>query len=148
MGEFVYLEVADGIGTIRLNRPKVNALNDQVTAELAEAARGAAASEDVRAVIVYGGEKVFAGGADIEVMAETGYAEMALRSARLQAGSPVIAGQISGAMSAQLAAVLLVRLLTDLGEAEPRDRGQGCDVAGADRGPHGADAGFGGGAAQ
>ena len=34
MGEFVYLEVADGIGTIRLNRPKVNALNDQVTAEL------------------------------------------------------------------------------------------------------------------
>ena len=33
MGEFVYLEVADGIGTIRLNRPKVNALNDQVTAE-------------------------------------------------------------------------------------------------------------------
>ena len=84
MGEFVYLEVADGIGTIRLNRPKVNALNDQVTAELAEAARGAAASEDVRAVIVYGGVKVFAGGADIAVMAEAGYAEMALRSGRLQ----------------------------------------------------------------
>ena len=83
MGEFVYLEVADGIGTIRLNRPKVNALNDQVTAELAEAARGAAASADVRAVIVYGGEKVFAGGADIAVMAEAGYDEMALRSGRL-----------------------------------------------------------------
>ena len=91
MGEFVYLEVADGIGTIRLNRPKVNALNDQVTAELAEAARGAAASEDVRAVIVYGGEKVFAGGADIEVMAETGYAEMALRSGRLQEAMGLVA---------------------------------------------------------
>ena len=38
MGEFVRLEVADGIGTIRLDRPPVNALNDQVTAELAEAA--------------------------------------------------------------------------------------------------------------
>ena len=99
MGEFVYLEVADGIGIIRLNRPKVNALNDQVTAELAEAARGAAAAEDVRAVIVYGGEKVFCGGADIEVMAEAGYAEMALRSGRLQEavglvaaiGKPVVA---------------------------------------------------------
>ena len=47
MGEFVNLETDDGIGTIRLNRPKVNALNDQVTAELAEAARGAAASAAV-----------------------------------------------------------------------------------------------------
>src|SRR6516162_8715082 len=91
MGEFVYLEVADGIGTIRLNRPKVNALNDQVTAELAEAARGAAASEDVRAVIIYGGEKVFAGGADIAVMAEAGYAEMALRSGRLQEAMGLVA---------------------------------------------------------
>ncbi len=91
MGEFVYMEVADGIGTIRLNRPKVNALNDQVTAELAEAARGAAASEDIRAVIVYGGEKVFAGGADIAVMAEAGYAEMALRSGRLQEAVGLVA---------------------------------------------------------
>jgi len=91
MGEFVYLEVADGIGIIRLNRPKVNALNDQVTAELAEAARGAAAAEDVRAVIVYGGEKVFCGGADIEVMAEAGYAEMALRSGRLQEAMGLVA---------------------------------------------------------
>jgi hypothetical protein len=61
-----------------------------------------------------------------------------------------MAGQISGRcprgdFEDELAAVLLVPLLTDLGEAEPRDRGQGCDVAGADRGPHGADAGFGGG---
>ena len=91
MGEFVYLEVADGIGTIRLNRPKVNALNDQVTAELAEAARGAAASEDVRAVIIYGGEKVFAGGADIAVMAEAGYDEMALRSGRLHEAMTAVA---------------------------------------------------------
>ena len=91
MGEFVNLETADGIGTIRLNRPPVNALNDQVTAELAAAAREAAASEEVRAVIIYGGEKVFAGGADIKVMAEAGYAEMALRSARLQEAMALIA---------------------------------------------------------
>jgi len=91
MGEFVNLETADGIGTIRLNRPPVNALNDQVTAELAAAARAAAESDEVRAVIVYGGEKVFAGGADITVMAEAGYAEMTVRSARLQEAMALIA---------------------------------------------------------
>jgi enoyl-CoA hydratase/carnithine racemase len=91
MGEFVRLEVADGIGTIRLDRPKVNALNDQVTAELAEAARAAAADE-IRAVVIYGGERVFAGGADIGVMAEAGYAEMAARSKRLQGTMDLIAG--------------------------------------------------------
>jgi enoyl-CoA hydratase/carnithine racemase len=92
MGEFVNLETDGGIGTIRLNRPKVNALNDQVTAELAAAAREAAASDEVRAVIVYGGEKVFCGGADIEVMAEAGFAEMALRSGRLQEATGLVAG--------------------------------------------------------
>jgi len=91
MGEFVTLETKGGIGTIRLNRPKVNALNDQVTAELAATARQAAASDEVRAVILYGGEKVFCGGADIEVMAEAGYGEMALRSGRLQEAMALIA---------------------------------------------------------
>jgi enoyl-CoA hydratase/carnithine racemase len=91
MAEFVRLEVADGLGTIRLDRPKVNALNDQLTAELAEAARAAAADE-VRAVVIYGGERVFAGGADIGVMAEAGYAEMAARSKRLQGAMDLVAG--------------------------------------------------------
>jgi enoyl-CoA hydratase/carnithine racemase len=90
MGDFVNLEVADGIGTIRLNRPPVNALNDQVTAELTEAAR-AAAMDEVRAVVIYGGEKVFAGGADITVMAEAGYAEMISRSGRLQGAMNLVA---------------------------------------------------------
>jgi enoyl-CoA hydratase len=115
MAEFVTLETTDGIGTIRLNRPPVNALNDQVTDELADAARAAAADE-VRAVIIYGGEKVFAGGADITVMAEAGYAEMAARGARLQAsvnllaalGKPVVAAitgyALGGGMEVALAA--------------------------------------------
>ena len=92
MGEFVRLEVADGIGTIRLDRPPVNALNDQVVAELAAAAAAAADSEQVRAVVIYGGAKVFAGGADIKVMAEAGYAEMASRSGRLQSAMDLVAG--------------------------------------------------------
>ena len=92
MGEFVTLEVADGIGTIRLNRPPVNALNDQLTGELGDAARAADSSDEVRAVIIYGGEKVFAGGADIKVMAEASYAEMATRSGRLQETMGLVAG--------------------------------------------------------
>jgi enoyl-CoA hydratase len=99
MGEFVRLEVADGIGTIRLDRPKVNALNDQLTAELAAAASEAENTEEVQAVILYGGEKVFAGGADVAEMAEADYAAMAAWSGRLQAalsrvasiGKPVVA---------------------------------------------------------
>jgi enoyl-CoA hydratase/carnithine racemase len=91
MGEFVRLEVADAIGTIRLDRPPVNAMNDQLTGELADAA-SAAADPEIRAVIIYGGEKVFAAGADIGNMAEAGYAEMALRSGRLQAAMGLIAG--------------------------------------------------------
>src|SRR5580658_6048421 len=92
MGEFVRLEVADGIGTIRLDRPPVNAMNDQLTSELADAARAAADAGQVRAVIIYGGERAFAAGADIGVMAEAGYAEMAQRSERLQAAMGLIAG--------------------------------------------------------
>ncbi|GAA0899538.1 enoyl-CoA hydratase/isomerase family protein [Virgisporangium aurantiacum] len=83
MGEFVRLEVAEGIGTIRLDRPKMNALNRQVQEELREAAIAASAADDVRAVIVYGGERVFAAGADIKEMAGLGYAEMAGRASAL-----------------------------------------------------------------
>ena len=92
MGEFVTLEVSDGIGTILLNRPPVNALNDQLTGELADAAREASESDEIRAVIIYGGEKVFAGGADIKQMVEASYPEMAVRSGRLQATMNLIAG--------------------------------------------------------
>jgi enoyl-CoA hydratase/carnithine racemase len=92
MGEFVRLEVADGIGTIRLDRPPVNALNDQLTGELADVARAAARSDEVRAVIIYGGQKVFAAGADIKDMAEASYAAMVTRSGGLQEAMGLIAG--------------------------------------------------------
>ncbi|MEV5715871.1 enoyl-CoA hydratase-related protein [Amycolatopsis mediterranei] len=83
MGEFVSLEVKDGVGTIRLDRPPVNALNAQVTAELAELAKEVSERDDVRAVILYGGEKTFAGGADIKEMATRTYPEIAKFGATL-----------------------------------------------------------------
>ena len=84
MGELVRVEVADHIATIRLDRPKMNAINAQLQAEIAAAAEEVAADASVSAVILYGGERVFAAGADIREMAELGYAEMAGRAKRLQ----------------------------------------------------------------
>jgi len=51
MAEFVRLEVTEGIGTIRLDRPPVNALNDQLTAELTVAAAEAGNDTGIRAVL-------------------------------------------------------------------------------------------------
>jgi enoyl-CoA hydratase/carnithine racemase len=89
--ELVRLEVADGIATIRLDRPPVNALNDQLTSELAAAAGSAATTDEIRAVILYGGEKAFAGGADIKQMAEASYPAAAAWSRRLHASLSLVA---------------------------------------------------------
>ncbi|SNR35062.1 enoyl-CoA hydratase [Haloechinothrix alba] len=84
MGEFVRLEVEAGVGTIRLERPPVNALNQQIQQELAAVAQQAGDREDVRAVVIYGGEKTFAGGADIKEMAARSYVEMTSFGTALQ----------------------------------------------------------------
>ncbi|MGA9874081.1 MAG: enoyl-CoA hydratase-related protein [Rhodococcus sp. (in: high G+C Gram-positive bacteria)] len=84
MAEFVTLEVSDGIGTIRLDRPPMNALNRQVQEEIRAAARAATVDSSVKAVVVYGGEKVFAAGADIKEMAELSPVQMADIAGELQ----------------------------------------------------------------
>ena len=84
MGEFVRLEVEGAVGTIRLDRPKMNALNAQVQEEVREAALEAERRDDVRAVVLYGGERVFAAGADIKEMSTASYADMVTRAGRLQ----------------------------------------------------------------
>ncbi len=84
MGEFVRLEVQDAVGTIRLDRPKMNALNAQVQEEIREAAQAATERADVRAVVLYGGERVFAAGADIKEMKDMSYVDMLARSGILQ----------------------------------------------------------------
>ncbi|MEU6204859.1 enoyl-CoA hydratase/isomerase family protein [Micromonospora musae] len=91
MSEFVRLEIKDGIGTIRLDRPPMNALNKQVQEELRAAATEASADPEVHAVIVYGGEKVFAAGADIKEMADMSYVDMAARAADLSSALGVFA---------------------------------------------------------
>jgi enoyl-CoA hydratase/carnithine racemase len=83
MSEFVTLTVDGGVGTIRLDRPKMNALNAQVQEEIRAAAKDATDRNDVRAVVLWGGPKVFAAGADIKEMADESYAAMVDRSGAL-----------------------------------------------------------------
>jgi enoyl-CoA hydratase/carnithine racemase len=87
----VRLEVENAIGTIRLDRPPMNALNAEVQDGLHAAAGEATERKDVRAVVVYGGEKVFAAGADIKEMATWSYTDMVDRSRALQAAFTAVA---------------------------------------------------------
>ena len=86
MTEFVRLEVDGGIGVVRLDRPPMNAISRQVQEELVATAAEAANRADVRAVVVYGGEKVLAAGADVKEMATMEYADMAAVARRVSAG--------------------------------------------------------------
>jgi enoyl-CoA hydratase/carnithine racemase len=92
MGEFVRVERDEAIATIRLDRPPMNALNTQVQDEIAAAAAEVDADPAVRAVVLFGGEKVFAAGADIKEMAEATFAQVAVDSRRLQAAFSTVAG--------------------------------------------------------
>lgn len=91
MGEFVRVETNGGIGTIRLARPPMNALNTQVQEELRAAAAEVSADPAVRAVVVYGGERVFAAGADIKEMADMSYVDMAQRAADISSAIGAVA---------------------------------------------------------
>jgi enoyl-CoA hydratase/carnithine racemase len=91
VSEFVQFEVQDGVGTIRLDRPPMNALSAQVQQEIRGAAHEATTRADVRAVVVHGGPKVFAAGADVKEMAAWSYQEMVDRSAALQASFTSVA---------------------------------------------------------
>ena len=71
MGEFVNIDVTEGgVATIRLDRPKVNALNRRMVLEIDAAVHEAHADDGVRSVVVWGGDRVFAAGADIKEMAD------------------------------------------------------------------------------
>ena len=87
----VRADIDGPIATIRLDRPPMNALNRRVQEELATAAAEVGGNPEVRAVVVYGGPKVFAAGADIKEMAEAGYVRMAADTRRLQASLTAIA---------------------------------------------------------
>ena len=91
MGELVRLEVEDGVATIRLDRPRMNALDVAMQEGIRSAALEATERDDVRAVVLWGGERVFAAGADIKEMAAMSYADMVKRSGGLQSAFSAVA---------------------------------------------------------
>ncbi len=75
MGEHVTLEV-DGdrrVGTIRVDNPPMNALSRRIWLDIAAAVDEAAEREDVGALVVWGGPKVFAAGADVKEFPDRDY---------------------------------------------------------------------------
>ncbi|MFF7142868.1 enoyl-CoA hydratase/isomerase family protein [Streptomyces nodosus] len=96
----VHLEVSEGVGVVRLDRPPMNALDVATQDRIKELAEEITRREDVRAVVIHGGEKVFAAGADIKEMQGMDHAAMVARSRALQESftavaripKPVVAG--------------------------------------------------------
>src|SRR5262249_42184015 len=63
----VHVREDGGIATITLNRPdKLNAISTQLSVELAESIRRAAADSTVRAVVITGAGRAFCAGGDID----------------------------------------------------------------------------------
>ena len=91
MADFVSVQSSGGLATIRLDRPPVNALSIALQGELRDAAEQVSADPEIRAVVIYGGEKVFAAGADVKEMAARNYGEMAAISRRLHASFRAVA---------------------------------------------------------
>ncbi|AKU17467.1 enoyl-CoA hydratase/isomerase family protein [Luteipulveratus mongoliensis] len=83
-GEHVSTTVEDGIGTIRIDKPKMNPLDASIQDALGEAARELGRDDQVAAVIVWGGDKVFAAGADIKEMLDMSYPDIVKRARLLQ----------------------------------------------------------------
>jgi len=85
VGELVRLETSDdGVATLRLDRPKVNALNAEVARQIGDAVDQVELDDSIGALVVWGGERVFAAGADINEMSELDAVTMSRYIGRFQ----------------------------------------------------------------
>jgi cyclohex-1-ene-1-carboxyl-CoA hydratase len=75
--DLVLVERSGRVGVITLNRPRqFNALNDGLMDALGEALLELDGNEDIGAIVVSGGAKAFAAGADIAAMADWSYMDV------------------------------------------------------------------------
>jgi enoyl-CoA hydratase/carnithine racemase len=80
MNEIIASRPETGVAILRINRPDVrNALNKDVRQQLAEHFTAIAQDPEIRCVILTGGDKFFAAGADLRDIAEATAIEMHLR---------------------------------------------------------------------
>jgi len=66
--ETIIYETKGPVALIRLNRPKLNALNSQIARELGQALHAADGDPSIGCIVLTGNEKAFAAGADIKEM--------------------------------------------------------------------------------
>jgi len=78
MTDLVRLERDGAVGIIRLDRPPVNAINAVIHRELLEVAGQVAGDPEIRAVLLYGGDRAFAAGADIKELLDRTPGEIAV----------------------------------------------------------------------
>ena len=82
--ELVKVDIVDGVATMTLNRPPLNALNAELGLQIGLCADELAMDDEVRAVVLTGGDKHFAAGADIKMMVEMNAVVIAKFVGRLQ----------------------------------------------------------------
>lgn len=106
---FVITELQQGVLTIRLNRPKANAFNQEMIVQTQEALKSAARDKQVRCVLITGTGTVFSAGQDVKGVLEAddysyrrhllySYNPIVLQIRRLE--KPVVAainGSVAGA---------------------------------------------------
>ncbi len=69
--QYILTSVADGIGTITLNRPdRLNAFEGEMREELVQATREIVGHPDVRAIVLTGAGRAFCAGADVDYMGD------------------------------------------------------------------------------
>ena len=76
MGAPVSLEVSDGVALVRLDSPPANAIDFAMGRALHDAIVEAEGNPEVGAIVVWGGPKIFAAGADVRAMATWGPEEV------------------------------------------------------------------------
>ena len=96
MADLVRVEVGSddlpaGVATIRLDRPPMNALNTALQEQLRAAAAQVSDDPAIRAVVLYGGEKVFAAGADVKEFAAQEHTFMTRDAHRLTSALDALA---------------------------------------------------------
>lgn len=77
----IIVDLDDHVSVIKLNRPDaMNALNSELSGELATALRKAEENEKVRAIVLTGSEKAFAAGADVQEMSKKTFVDVFTRN--------------------------------------------------------------------
>ena len=90
--ETIIAEVEDHICVVTLNRPDaLNALNELLLGELADALEDAQKNEKVRCIVLTGSEKAFAAGADISMMANKNFVDAFMGNMFTEASNRILA---------------------------------------------------------